>query len=71
MTFPHVAIELEMVSDNKQNDFSSNEINKGQFISLLGNRFQTKAFVVHQSSNDADTLIVKCAIEFALYSYCR
>ena len=41
-------------------------MNKSQFISLLGNRLQTKSFIVHQSSNDADTLIVKYAIELAL-----
>ena len=61
MTFPYVTIELDMVAHNEQNDFLSNELNKSQFISLLGNRFQTKDFIFHQSSNDADTLIVKCA----------
>ena len=66
MAFPYVKIELDMVAHNKQNDFSSNKLNKSQFISLLGNCLQTKGFIVHQSSNDADTLIVKCAIELAL-----
>ena len=55
-----------MVAHNKQNDFLLNELNKSQFIPLLGNRLQAKGFVVHQSSNDADTLIVKCAVELAL-----
>ena len=58
MTFPYVKIELDMVAHNKQNDFLSNELNKSQFISLLGNWLQTKGFIVHQRSNDADTLIV-------------
>ena len=40
-----------------------NELNKSQFISLLGNRLQTKGFIVLQSSNDANELIVKCAVE--------
>ena len=65
MAFPYVKIELDMVAHNKQNDFLSNKLNKTQFISLLGNRLQTKGFIVHQSSNDADALIVKCAIELA------
>ena len=66
MVFPYVKDELDMVAHNKQNDFLSNKLNKSQFITLLGNRLQTKGFIVHQSSNDADTLIVKCAIELAL-----
>ena len=66
MTFPYVKIELDVVAHNKQNDFLSNRFNNSQFISILGNRLQTKGFIVHQSSNDADTLIVKCAIELAL-----
>ena len=66
MAFPYVKIELDMVAHNKQNDFLSNRFNNSQFISILGNRLQTKGFIVHQSSNDADTLIVKCAIELAL-----
>ena len=66
MAFPYVKIELDMVAHNKQNDFLSNKLNKSQFISVLGNCLQTKGFIFHQSSNDADTLIVKCAIELAL-----
>ena len=66
MAFPYVKIELDMVAHNKQNDLLSNKLNKNQFISLLGNRLQTKGFIVHQSSNDADTIIVKCAIELVL-----
>ena len=66
MAFPYVKFELDLVAHNKKNDFLFNKLNKSQFISLLGNRLQTKGFIVHQSSNDADTLIVKCAIELAL-----
>ena len=40
-----------------------NELNESQFISLLGNCLQTKGFIVLQSSNDANELIVKCAVE--------
>ena len=59
MVFPYVKIELDMVAHNKQNDFASNKLNKSHFISVFGNCLQTKGFIVHQSSNDADTLIVK------------
>ena len=56
-----------MVPHNKQNDFLSNELNRNQFISLLGNHLQVKSFVVHQSSNNnANTLIVECAIALTL-----
>ena len=65
ITFPYVKIELDMIAHNKQNDFLSNELNKSEFISLLGNRLQTKGVIVHQSSNDADILIAKCAIKLA------
>ena len=66
MAFPYVKIALDMVPHNKQNDFLLNKLSKSQFISILGNCLQTKDYIVHQSSNDADTLIVKCAIELAL-----
>ena len=65
MTFPYIKNRLDMVA-HKQNDFLSNELNKSQFISIFGNRLQTKGFIVHQSSIDADILIVKCATELAL-----
>ena len=65
ITFPYVKIELDMIAHNKQNDFLSNELNKSEFISLLGNRLQTKGFIVPQSSNDADISIAKCAIKLA------
>ena len=54
------------MAHNKKNDFLPNELNKSQFISLLGNRLQAKGSIAHQSSNNADTLTVKCAIEQAL-----
>ena len=58
---------LDMVPHNKQNDFLSNELNRSQFISLLGNHLQVKSFVVYQSSNNnANTLIVECAIALTL-----
>ena len=60
-------MELDMVPHNKENDFLSNELNRSQFMSLLGNRLQVKSFVVHQSSkNNANTLIVECAIALVL-----
>ena len=66
MAFTYVKIELVVVVHNKQNAFLSNELNKSQFMSLLGNHLQTKGFIVHHSSNNADTLIIKCAIKLAL-----
>ena len=63
--FPNIKTELKMIPYNNQNDFLSNDQNKAQFISFLANHLRGKGFTVHRSLNDADRLIVKCAIELA------
>ena len=42
MTFTYVKTELNMFAHNKQNGFLLNQLSKSQFISLFGNRLQTK-----------------------------
>ena len=66
MTFPYIKSELNMVAHNKKWFFFLNELNKSQHISLLGNCLQTKGFIVHKSSKDADTLILNVLLNWFL-----
>ena len=47
---------------NKETIFS-NEGNKAQFISLLSRYLESDAQTVHNSTGDADTMIVSCALQ--------
>ena len=66
MRFSHVKIELDKVAHNKQNDILPNELNMRQFKSLLRHRLQTKRFIVHQSSSDADKSTVNALLHLLL-----
>ena len=44
----------------------TNERNKSQFIPLLKDYLEERGFEVHQGMNDADTDIVKAALDLAL-----
>ena len=48
-----------------QQTFLTNEKNKSQFITLLSHCLEADGQIVHNSTGDADTLIVKCALQFA------
>ena len=48
-----------------QNDFLNNEINKKSFVWLLSQHLQHSGFKVDQARDDADTLIVKTALQLA------
>ena len=48
-----------------QEAFLSNERNKSQFIALLSHHLKADNQIVHQSSGDADTMIVDCALQYA------
>ena len=54
-----------MEAHNNQQIFLSNKTNKIQFISLLSHYLRTDAQTVYNSSGDADTTIVTCALQFA------
>ena len=54
-----------MEAHNNQQVFPSDKKNKIQLISLLGHYLKANAQVVHNSSGDADTMIVSCALQFA------
>ena len=49
-----------------QETFLSNEGNKAQFISLLSRYLESDAQTVHNSTGDADTMIVACALQMAM-----
>ena len=48
-----------------QNDFPNNEINKKSFVWLLSQHLQHSGFKADQARDDADTLIVKTALQIA------
>ena len=49
-----------------QETFLSNEGNKAQFISLLSRYLESDGQRVHNSTGDADTMIVACALQMAM-----
>ena len=63
--YVYVSINPNSIAHNNQHVFFSNAGNKSQFIDLLKDRLKETALRVHQSQNDADTLIVKVAIKTA------
>ena len=61
-----IQLKESLEAHNSQQAFLSNEKNKSQFISLLTKYLIEDGQIVHNSTGDADTLIVKCALEFAI-----
>ena len=55
--------EFMQVHHNQQT-FLSNEYNKSQFISLLRIYLEADGNIVHIADGDADTMIVKCTLEY-------
>ena len=53
-----------MAHNNQQVFFSNNKI-KNQFVQLLSHYLQQDSQIVYNSTGDADTMIVKCALDFA------
>ena len=49
-----------------QETFLSNEGNKAKFISLLSRYLESDGQRVHNSTGDADTMIVACALQMAM-----
>ena len=54
-----------MEAHNNQQAFLLIKKNKTQFIALLSHYLKANAEVVHKSPEDADTMIVSCALQFA------
>ena len=61
-----IQLRESMEAHFSQEAFLSNQRNKSQFISLLCRYFEADAHVVHNSTGDADTMIVECALQFAI-----
>ena len=58
-----------MTAYPKQHEFLANDRNKSQFIDLLKQRLSRDGHNVKQSEYDADTLIVKSALDLAHSGY--
>ena len=61
-----VTIELNRKVEVPQNMFLKNGKNKKMFIKLLGNNLIANGFSIFEAIGDADTLIVKAAIQQAI-----
>ena len=64
-TCANIQLNENMEAYNNQQAFLSNKKNKTQFIALLSHYLKANAQVVHNSPEDADTMIVSCALQFA------
>ena len=53
------------MAHNNQQVFFSNIKNKNQFVQLLSHYLQQDSQIVYNSTGDADTMIVKCGLDFA------
>ena len=64
-TCADIQVHESMEAHINQQIFLSNERNKSQFVSLLSQYLEADGQIVHNSTGDADTLIVSCALQFA------
>ena len=55
-----------MESYKNQEVLLANEKNKHQFILLISKYLRDDGQVVHQSTGDADTMTVRCALQYAI-----
>ena len=53
------------MAHNNQQVFFSNNKNKNQFVQLLSHYLRQDSQIIYNSTGDADTMIVKCALHFA------
>ena len=61
-----IQLSESMESYKNQEVFLANEKNKHQFILLISRYLKDDGQVVHQSTGDADTMIVRCALQYAI-----
>jgi len=62
---PSVQVDETRPVCSSQQLFLANSSDKSQFIALLGRRLSEDVHTVHYAPDDADTLIVKSALEVA------
>ena len=67
-TCADIQVNEHMEAHDNQQIFLSNKKNKLQFISLLSCYLKANAQTVYNSTGDADTMIVSCALRFATQS---
>ena len=61
-----IQLSESMESYKNQEVFLANEKNKHQFILLISKYLRDDGQVVHQSTGDSDTMIVQCALQYAI-----
>ena len=61
-----IQLNESMEAYKNQEVFLANEKNKHQFILLISQYLRDDGQVVHQSTGDADTMIVQCALQYAI-----
>ena len=64
-TCEDIQLSETIKAHSDQQTFLSNEKNKSQFIKLLCESLEADGQIVHNSTGDADTMIVDCALQFA------
>lgn len=64
-TSADVLFDESMIATFTQASFLANETNKSRLISMLKKRFEASNFTVQQAAEDADTMIVRTAINMA------
>ena len=63
---PDIAVSAEKPIYKNQSHFLANERNKKSFVILLTSHLKSIGYTVMQAVNDADTLVVKTALEIAV-----
>ena len=61
-TCADIHLNESMIAHNNQQVFLSNNKNKNQFVQLLSHYLRQDSQIVYNSTGDADTMIVKCAL---------
>ena len=61
-----IQLNESMEAYKNQEVFLANEKNKHQFILLISQYLRDDGQIVHQSTGDADTMIVQCALHYAI-----
>ena len=64
-----VDVNSSIIFQLNQQDFLANDVNKSKFIRFLVGHLSGHGYVIGQSSNDANTLIVKHALQSAKSGY--
>ena len=62
---PNIILDANNIAFKDQGSFLCNDKNKCSFVALLVMRFRAAGYIVHQATDDADTLVVKVALELA------